>query len=92
MSKRIPAVLALVALLGGCSLFRGKEGHRPKTAVLGERIPVLASESDATIEPTIAEIPVAVPEPQVNDSWSQPGGNASKSMGNPSLAPALRPE
>jgi outer membrane protein assembly factor BamB len=30
-----------------------------------------------------------VPDPVVNDSWTQPGGNATKSMGNPSLPAAL---
>ena len=89
MTKRLVAALAMVAMLGGCSLFGRKEGNRPKTAVLGERIPVLTSAADAVVEPTLAAVPVTVPEATVNDSWGQPGGNAAKSMGNPSLQPAL---
>lgn len=87
--KRIVVALAMVAALSGCSLFKGRGDRGPKTAVLGERIPILTTAADSTIEPALADIPVTVPDPVVNDSWSQPGGNSSKSMGNPSLAPAL---
>lgn len=44
MTKRLVAAVAMVAMLGGCSLLKGRGDHRPKTAVLGERIPVLNSE------------------------------------------------
>jgi len=85
MTKRLVAAVAMVAMLGGCSLFKGRGDHRPKTAVLGERIPVLTSESDATVDPALASVPVTVPDPAVNDSWAQTGGNATKSMGNLAL-------
>lgn len=86
-----PAALALVlaGALGGCALLKGRGDHRPKTAVLGERIPVLTSASDAEVDPGLAAVSVAVPDPQVNDAWAQPGGNAAKVPGNVSLAPAL---
>ena len=90
MIKRMVLAAALLATLGGCGVFKGKHGG-PKTAVLGDRIPVLNSEGDAAVEPSLADLPVAVPDPAVNDAWSQPGGNAAKSMGNPSLAAALSP-
>jgi outer membrane protein assembly factor BamB len=92
-SFRAPATaclaLALGATVGGCSLFGHREDHRPKTAVLGERIPVLTSTTDAEVDPALATVPVAVPAPEVNDAWAQPGGNAAKTPGNVSLAPAL---
>lgn len=91
MTKRLVAALAILAALGGCGVFKGKGSNRPKTAVLGERIPVLTTANDAAVEPSLADLPVTVPDPVVNDAWSQPGGNAAKSMGNPSLAPALSP-
>ena len=71
--KRIVVALTLVTALGGCSLLKGG-GHanRPKTAVLGERIPVLTTAADSTVEPTLADVPVTVPAPVVNDSWTQP--------------------
>jgi outer membrane protein assembly factor BamB len=76
-----PAMIAVLAL-GGCNLFKG---GKPRTAVLGERIPILTSENDASVEPSIADIQVLLPEPVANDDWSQPGGNAAKSMGHLAL-------
>jgi outer membrane protein assembly factor BamB len=87
--KRIVVALAMVAALGGCSILKGRGDKGPKTAVLGERIPVLTTANDSAVEPSLADIPVTVPEAAVNDSWTQPGGNQAKSMGNPALAPAL---
>ena len=46
VAARLAGALAMVAALGGCGLFRGRGEHRPKTAVLGERIPVLNTEND----------------------------------------------
>lgn len=88
MTKRLVTALAMLAALGGCGVFK-KGDNRPKTAVLGERIPVLNSESDAAIDPGLADVPVVVPPTAVNDAWSQTGGNAAKSMGNPALPLAL---
>ena len=84
MTKRFLVALALVATLSGCGICKGKGG--PKTAVLGERIPVLGSENDATVEPTLAAATVELPAAVANDAWAQPGGNASKSIGNLALA------
>jgi outer membrane protein assembly factor BamB len=84
--KRFVVALALVAALGGCSLLKGRGDKGPKTAVVGERIPVLTTANDSAIEPALADVPVTVPDPVANDSWSQPGGNATKAMGNPALS------
>lgn len=77
-----PALFAVMAT-GGCKTLRGK---KPKTAVLGERIPILTSENDAAVEPSIADVQVVLPAAIANDSWTQPGGNAAKSMGHLALA------
>jgi outer membrane protein assembly factor BamB len=87
--KRIVVALAMVAALGGCSIFRGRGDNRPKTAVLGERIPVLTTASDSAVDPALADVPVTVPAPAPNESWTQPGGNSSKTMGNPALEPGI---
>lgn len=76
-----PALIAVLAL-GGCGVFKG---GKPKTAVLGERVPILTSENDAAVEPSIADVQVLLPEPVANDEWGQPGGNAAKSMGHLAL-------
>ena len=90
-SGRFAIALALLASLGGCGVFRHHADRGPKSAVLGNRVSILNVGSDAVADPSLADVPVVVPDPVVNDSWTQPGGNATKSMGNPSLAAALRP-
>lgn len=90
MKKRLVTALAMIAALGGCGVLK-KGDNRPKTAVLGERIPVLNSEGDAAIDPALATVPVGVPPPAVNDAWAQTGGNAAKSLGNPALPASLGP-
>jgi outer membrane protein assembly factor BamB len=87
--RRIGYALALTALLGGCGVFKSGD-RRTRTAVLGERIPVLSTVNDAVAEPSLADVPVVVPPAAANADWSQPGGNASKTMGNVALSASPR--
>ena len=83
--KSLAPLLALAAipLLGGCSLFgHGKGERRPKTAVLGDRIPVLAQTNDAEIDPALSGRAVTVPAPTANADWPMPGGSPSKVLNN----------
>jgi outer membrane protein assembly factor BamB len=57
--------------------------------VLGQRIDVLASESDVVVDPATAALPMALPAPVVNAAWAQSGGNAAKSMGQVALGTNL---
>ncbi|CAN5321027.1 PQQ-like beta-propeller repeat protein [soil metagenome] len=68
--------------LSGCAALKG---HGRKTPVLGERIPILTSESDVISDRTIADVQVLLPPAEVNDSWAQPGGSASKATGHLAL-------
>lgn len=86
MSKFAAALMALAAL-SGCGIFRGS--NKPKTAVLGDRIPVLTSETSAEVDPALAGVAVTVPPATVNPSWAQSGGNAEKSMGHVALGASL---
>jgi outer membrane protein assembly factor BamB len=83
------AMLAFAALsmLGGCGIFKGS--GKPKTAVLGERVAILSSETGIEVEPSLADVAVILPTAAPNDSWTQSGGNASKSMGHPALGATL---
>ncbi|HKX35976.1 MAG TPA: PQQ-binding-like beta-propeller repeat protein, partial [Rhizorhapis sp.] len=83
---RLTAAVAAVALLSGCGIFKGKAG--PKTPVLGERIPILTSESGVEVDPSLADVEVVLPASETNSEWSQPGGNAAKSMGHLALGNA----
>ncbi|MBA2933390.1 PQQ-binding-like beta-propeller repeat protein [Sphingomonas sp. CGMCC 1.13654] len=85
--RRAPLAGALIAatLLTGCGIFKGGGEKGPKTAVLGERIPVLTVESSAGTDASIAANPVIVPPADTNTDWTQPAGNAQKAMGNVAL-------
>lgn len=81
---RVAGALAALALVSGCGVFKGSGGK--KTPVLGERVPILMSENDITSDKSLANVDVLVPEAAVNEDWTQPGGNAAKSMGSLALS------
>lgn len=86
--KRAALALAVAGLaLGGCGILGSRE--KPKTPTVGERIPVLTSETGVEVDPALADIEVSLPGPATNDSWTQPGGNAAKSMGHVGLPRSL---
>ncbi|WP_375287714.1 PQQ-binding-like beta-propeller repeat protein [Sphingomonas sp.] len=82
--KKFLASVAIASLLatGGCGVFKGKG---KKTPTVGNRVPILVSENDAEVDKTMADLPVTVPAPAINEGWTQPGGNAAKSMGHLAL-------
>jgi outer membrane protein assembly factor BamB len=82
IKMRSAAAIAALVALSGCGIFGG---GKPKTPVLGERVPILLSEDAAEVDPAIADVQVLLPAPAENAAWSQPGGNASKSMGHLAL-------
>jgi outer membrane protein assembly factor BamB len=79
---RVAAALAALAMVSGCGIFKG--GGK-KTPVLGERVPILMSESDIVADKSLAGVEVLLPEAAANEAWAQPGGNAAKSMGHLAL-------
>lgn len=81
---RSGALLAGIALLGGCGIIGGKKGG-PKTPVVGKRTSILTTEQGVEVDPTLAPVTVTLPDAVPNDEWSQPGGNQSKAMGNVAL-------
>jgi len=85
-SVRVGLMIAAALAAGGCSLL--KKG-RPKTPVLGQRIPVLTSEGDVAVDPDTARIPMTLPDPVANTEWTQSGGNAAKSVGQLALGTSL---
>ena len=87
--KRFVIGVALLASLGGCGIFKG--GDKNKTALVGERVAVLTSETGAEIDPALADVPVVLPAAVVNTEWTQPGGNAAKSMGSLAIGQELAP-
>ena len=82
-------VLALSGALAGCGIF-GK-GDKKTTPTIGERRPVLGFEAGVEADPALAGIAVTLPGATANADWSQPGGNASKSIGHLALGTTLTP-
>jgi len=83
--KRLITVIVAASLLGGCGILDKKKKTTP---TLGERIAVLSSEAAIEVDPALAGVPITLPAADVNGQWTQPGGNASKSMGHLALAAA----
>ena len=81
--KRLLIALTLIGTLGGCDLLG--RGARPTTPTVGHREPVLATQSAVEADPLLAAVPVTIAAAVANADWSQPGGNASKSMGHVAL-------
>lgn len=82
--KRLMCVLVAASLVGGCGILGGRE--KPKTPTVGERIPVLGGgETGVEVDPALAGVPITLPPALPNAEWTQPGGNAAKSMGHLAL-------
>ena len=84
---RSAAMTVALMALAGCGIFRG--GERSRTPVLGERVPILVAENEIVADKSIADVGVLLPVAEVNAVWSQPGGNAAKSMGHLALGDQL---
>lgn len=86
------AFLSLAMALGGCAaLGIGGGDDTPKTPVIGNRMPVLTSESGVEVDPSIADVAVTLPPDTVNTAWPQPGGAASKAVGPLALGTQYAP-
>ncbi len=87
---RTGLTLGMMALaLAGCGVFGGSGNKRPKTPTIGDRIPILTSESAADVDPSLTDVAILLPPAQPNTDWTQPGGNGSKMMEHVALGTAL---
>lgn len=88
MKRSIAILLAASLAVSGCGIFRGGD-KKPKTPVLGERLPVLTYEAKVEADPDLAELTVTLPAAEANDAWTQPGGAPAKSLGHVQLGNSL---
>jgi outer membrane protein assembly factor BamB len=95
---RLMLAVFAVAQLGGCA---GDGPTLPKISDLnpfaekqqplpGRRIPVVQTTDSISTNLAEATDPIAIPSPRVNESWAQPGGEASNAPGHLALAGAPR--
>ena len=80
--SRLAVAAAACLALAGCGIF--KSGPK-KTPTVGNRVSILTSENAVEIDKGLNDVAVVLPAAAVNDSWTQSGGNASKSMGQLAL-------
>nr|WP_099826565.1 PQQ-like beta-propeller repeat protein [Oceaniglobus indicus] len=80
--KPVLAALSVLALLGACA--------EPEVILTGERLDLRADLSGDAAEaaPDVSRA-IALPAPQVNDSWTQKAGSATHSIAHPALAPSV---
>ena len=78
-SLRLPLLLGAAIALSSCGVLKQA---KPKTPVLGQRVPILVAEANAVVDPTLASIEVLLPPATANDAWAQPSGNAAHAMGH----------
>lgn len=80
MRYRFPIVLLGALALAGCDTITGwfEQDEAPKA--VGERISVLAFDSQLDPDPQLAETPVILPKPWNNPDWPQAGGYPSHAM------------
>ena len=81
-SLRLPLLLGAAIALSSCGVLKQA---KPKTPVLGQRVPILVAEANAVVDPTLASIEVLLPPATANDAWAQPSGNAAHAMGHLAL-------
>lgn len=85
--RRLTGILMIAAALSGCGAF--KRGSKNRTPVIGERIAILASEADISVDPATAALPMSLPPALQNSDWSQPGGAPNKAPGHVALGATL---
>lgn len=79
-------ILATAVALSGCSIFKGSGKNKQKYDDEGrERISILSSAQAIDADGAISSLPVVLPRPYVNASWTQAGGNSSHSVQHLSL-------
>jgi outer membrane protein assembly factor BamB len=87
----VALAVALTASLSSCSSLSSIKNpfRKEKVPLPGERIAVIAEDDASTIDRSSAK-PIALPAPQANASWSQPGGVPANNPGNLALADSLQ--
>lgn len=83
--KRLLLPLPLLLALSACGV-TDWFGEAEDPPLPGQRIAILAYERGLRADPSIADVPVRLPEPYVNTDWAQPGGSAAHAMYHLSLS------
>ncbi len=85
MFKRFLLPLSLLLVVSACGI-SDWFGETEAPPLPGQRIAILAYERGLRPDPSIADVPVRLPEPYINTDWAQPGGSAAHAMYHLSLS------
>jgi outer membrane protein assembly factor BamB len=77
-----PTSFALAALIGlaACSSDDTWFGGSEDPPLPGERVSVMLLDREVNADPSLANLPIQLPPPHVNDAWPQNGGNPTHVM------------
>ena len=82
--SRTPLVASLLLLAGslaGCDLLPSWLGESESDPPLpGQRVSILTLDRGLTADRAIADLPVSLPQPFLNESWTQAGGTPAHVM------------
>ena len=81
----LPALVLAAAMLSACETVQEWIDTEREPPLPGERISVLALDAALEADPRVADLKVRLPEPYINESWSQPGGAPNHAMYHLSL-------
>lgn len=89
MRMRLSAVILAALMLSGCDTVTEWFESEAKPVTTGERISVLAFDSQLDPDPQLADTPVVLPKPWQNTDWPQAGGYPSHAMHHLALGTGL---
>jgi outer membrane protein assembly factor BamB len=89
-TKRVTILILIFLLLSGCSQVDGLFDRTKESGLQGTRIPVLTRNKTPRIDTELSSLEVLIPEPIINDSWSQQGGKPNHVLHHLALGDASR--
>jgi len=78
--RGIAVLTAAVLLLGGCSTWNSIFGIDDDPPLPGTRVTVIQGGTLIEPDPAVVTRPIVLPEPYVNEEWTQPGGSPAHAM------------
>ncbi len=76
---RVAAFVAVAVLLSACDLSKSLlEQEEPPLP--GKRVSVLALDASLEADPSVADLQVRLPQPYINQTWTQSGGTSNHAM------------
>jgi outer membrane protein assembly factor BamB len=86
----LPALLAVVLVLAGCSTAKQLFTEHRNPPLKGERISVLQLQRDLVANPDLKDTPVQLPEAWTNQLWPQAGGYPNHAPGHLALGQDIK--